>query len=458
MSILKKPFFLAMTAFVMILSCGCVNYAARNVGAYWSDFDSQDGSNQDVSSGYVVVDAVGARNGNSSSDGIGPFQGKGNGPSFSDPDVEFYEDFGDFDDQRVQETETETETKVEAETEVEAEKPKSSDEWAEIKVEAGATLSGLSESYSVAIGDIMKANELTDQHKLREGQTLFIPKSPDFVLNTLEHVKKLKDDAIARQKKAEPVKITEYAIKNGDTLWNVANAFDLDVNSLFGCNKLSETDILKVGSVIRVPNQDGIFVKVKSGQTVGGLAKQYGIFMEAIISANEIKKGATLTQGKEIFLPGAKVSISSETGGTKSAAARNAKEKVVARRGFGWPVVGKISSSYGWRRDPVRGGRDFHTGLDIRAPRGRPIVAAAAGRVVHSGWMGGYGRTIVISHPGGTTTLYGHSSKLLVGVGANVKRGQRIALVGSTGRSTGNHLHFEVRQKGRPMNPLKFIR
>jgi murein DD-endopeptidase MepM/ murein hydrolase activator NlpD len=278
------------------------------------------------------------------------------------------------------------------------------------------------------------------------------------VPSTLEHVKKLKDDAITKQKKAEPVRLTEYAIKNGDTLWNVANAFDLDVNSLFGCNKLSESDILKVGSVIRIPNQDGIFVTVKSGQTIGGLAKQYGIFTEAIISANEIKDGAALAQGKEIFLPGAKVSISAETSVAKGSVTRNVKEKVTAKRGFGWPVVGKISSSYGWRRDPVRGGRDFHTGLDIRAPRGRPIVAAAAGRIVHSGWMGGYGRSIVISHPGGTTTLYGHASKLLVGVGTNVKRGQRIALVGSTGRSTGNHLHFEVRQKGRPMNPLKFIR
>ena len=438
MSILKKPFFLAMTAFIMILSYCCVSHAAKNAGAYWSGFDSQDGSNPDISSGYVVVDAADARNSNLSLDGIGPF--KGNGPSFSEPDVEFYEDLDESDSQ------------------AEAERPKSSDEWAEIKVEAGATLSKLSESYNVTIGDIMKANELTDQHKLREGQTLFIPRSSDFVPNTLDHVKKLRDDALARLKQAKPVEITEYTIKNGDTLWSVANAFDLDVNSLFGCNKLSETDILKIGSVIRVPNQDGIFVAVKSGQIVGGLAKQYGIFAEAIVSANKMAEGAALTQGNEIFLPGAKVRVSSESSGTKRTVAGNVKEKVTAKRGFGWPVVGKISSSYGWRRDPVRGGKDFHTGLDIRAPKGRPIVAAAAGRVVHSGWMGGYGRTIVISHPGGATTLYGHASKLLVGVGANVKRGQRIALVGSTGRSTGNHLHFEIRQRGTPMNPLKFIR
>jgi murein DD-endopeptidase MepM/ murein hydrolase activator NlpD len=163
-------------------------------------------------------------------------------------------------------------------------------------------------------------------------------------------------------------------------------------------------------------------------------------------------------QGSQIFLPGAKVAAFVGNGGSRGAVASNVKEKVTSKRGFGWPVVGKISSPFGWRRDPIRGRRDFHTGLDIRAPKGRSVVASSAGRVVHSGWMGGYGRTIVISHPGNITTLYGHCSRLLVPVGANVKRGQGIALVGSTGRSTGNHVHFEVRSGGGPMNPIKFLR
>ncbi|MDR1885865.1 MAG: LysM peptidoglycan-binding domain-containing M23 family metallopeptidase [Synergistaceae bacterium] len=439
MGMLKKPFFLTMITFTIILSYGCVSYAAKNTGSYWSGFDSPDGTASDMSSGYVVVDAEDARNSNLGSDGIGPF--RGSGPSFNNPDAELYEE-GDEDG---------------SDQEDGAPASEQSQEWVEISVEAGATLSKLSEVYGIKVDDIAKANELTDQHKLREGQKLFIPRSPDLVPETLDHVRKLKNEDLARRKRADPVRLTEYTIKNGDTLWSVANTFDLDVNSLFGCNKLSDADILKVGAVIRVPNQDGIFVTVKSGQTVESLAKEYGIFVEAILSANEMTKEGALAKGGEIFLPGAKVSVFVETAGSRSAV-RNVKDKVTARRGFGWPVVGKISSPYGWRRDPVRGGRDFHTGLDIRAPRGRPIVASAAGKVVHSGWMGGYGRTIVISHPGGMTTLYGHTSKLLVNVGANVKRGQRIALVGSTGRSTGNHVHFEIRQNGSPMNPLKLIR
>jgi murein DD-endopeptidase MepM/ murein hydrolase activator NlpD len=409
----------------------CVSHATKNAGALWSGFDSQDGVDSGLSSGYVVVDAVDMRNGGS--DGIGPFQA--NAPSFNDPDIVLYEE-GD-----------------------EAERNAPGDEvnvvWKEVRVTAGDTLSKIAENHGLTIKEIMQANELTDEHNLREGQILYVPNSSEYVLETLAYVRKLKNEEISRKKQAKAVKITNYVVKDGDTLWSIANAFDLDINSLFGCNKLSDSNILKVGTTIRVPNQDGIMLVVKSGQTLDGLAKEYGVFMEAILSANEMSPGDVLVAGREIFLPGAKVSAFVESNGARVAVARSS---VSASQGFGWPVVGKISSSFGWRKDPVRGGRDFHTGLDIRAPRGRQIVASQGGKVVHSGWMGGYGKTIVISHSGGVTTLYAHCSSLLVKAGANVKRGQKIALIGSTGRSTGNHVHFEVRKSGTPMNPLKYIK
>jgi murein DD-endopeptidase MepM/ murein hydrolase activator NlpD len=435
---LKKKVLLAALIVTASLSFTCISYAGKRAGTYWYVIDSGDGINSDYSSGYVVVDAIDARNGEW--DGIGPFQG--DGPSFSSPGVEFYE-----------EGETQGDGQ-DAKQEPEA----VSGDWKPMTVEAGGTLSKISEKYGISIEDIMKANEITDQHRLREGQKLYIPNSPEAVETTLAYVTGLKNEALAKLKNASPVELKDYIVKNGDTLWSIANAFDLDVNTLFGCNKVSEGDILKVGAVVKVPNQDGIFVTVKSGQTVDKLAKEYSIYPEAIMSANRMDGASSLKQGGEIFLPGAKVAAFVESNGARRAVASGVKEKVTAKKGFGWPVVGKISSSYGWRRDPIRGRRDFHTGLDIRAPRGRPIVAASAGKVVHSGWMGGYGRTIVISHPGNVTTLYGHCSSLLVKAGTTVKRGQRIALVGSTGRSTGNHLHFEVRSGGSPMNPIKVLR
>jgi murein DD-endopeptidase MepM/ murein hydrolase activator NlpD len=306
----------------------------------------------------------------------------------------------------------------------------------------------------------MKVNELTDQHRLREGQKLYLPNSPEAIDVTLQHVRDLKNAETAKLKQALPIELTDYVVKNGDTLWKIANDFNLDVNSIFGCNKVSESDVLKVDSTIKIPNQDGILITVKQGHTLEKLAKEYGIFQEAITSANRLS-GDALTQGSQLFLPGAKAAASTDSGGKKSAAATtasNAKNKVTAKKSFAWPVVGKISSSYGWRRDPIRKGRDFHTGLDIRAPRGRTVVASAAGKVVHAGWMGGYGRAVVISHPGGITTLYGHNSKVLVKVGANVNRGQAIAQVGSTGKSTGNHVHFEVRVGGKQKNPIQYLR
>jgi murein DD-endopeptidase MepM/ murein hydrolase activator NlpD len=433
MTLKKKPFFIISIVVTALLTYTCVSHAAKSSGAYWVGFESEDGSDADILSGFIALDAIDARKDSDFKSGIGPF--RGDGPSFEEPDAAFEEEGAE-------------EPKGEPE-------PEESPYWKEIKVPAGGTLSGISEGSGIPIKDIMTANDLTDQHKLREGQGLFIPASTDFVLETLSHVRALKEEAIRKRKFTEPVKVTDYVIKGGDTLWKIANAFDLDVNSLFGSNKISETDVLKVGSTIRVPNQDGIFVTVKAGETVKGLASEYGIFEEAIRSANELAPDAALVKGREIFMPGAKVMAFVETPKGRKAVV---KEKVNAVKGFGWPVVGKISSPFGWRRDPVRGGRDFHTGLDIRAPGGRQIVASAAGKVVHSGWMGGYGKTVVIQHPGGITTLYGHCSKLLVKAGANVRRGERIALVGSTGRSTGNHVHFEVRKGGSPTNPLKVLR
>ena len=330
--------------------------------------------------------------------------------------------------------------------------------WKEITVKPGATLSSIAETYGISAEDIARANELKDRHKLREGQVLYIPDNADKVLETLHYVRFLREQKLAERKQASPIKVTAYVVQNGDTLWSIANAFDLDVNSLFGSNKLNDVNVLKPGKTIRVPNQDGIFVKLKKNDTLKKLANEYNIFVSAIAAANGFNEDAALSSGAEIFLPGAKAIafVDSERG--KSAVSGNAGRVERTVRGFGWPVIGQISSSFGWRRDPFNGGRDYHTGVDIRAPRGRTIVAAAAGQVVYSGWMSGYGKTVVVNHPGGATTLYAHCSSTNVRSGQQVRRGQAIAGVGSTGRSTGNHLHFEIRRNGSPVNPLKLMR
>jgi murein DD-endopeptidase MepM/ murein hydrolase activator NlpD len=120
---------------------------------------------------------------------------------------------------------------------------------------------------------------------------------------------------------------------------------------------------------------------------------------------------------------------------------------------IGLPVHGRLTSGFGERFHPILGYRRFHAGLDLAASAGTPIVAAADGRVVGAGWRGGYGQQVEIAHTGGIDTLYGHMSRIAAHAGELVRKGQVIGYVGSTGLSTGPHLHFEVTKNGRPVNP-----
>ncbi|MFL6335329.1 MAG: peptidoglycan DD-metalloendopeptidase family protein [Pyrinomonadaceae bacterium] len=123
-----------------------------------------------------------------------------------------------------------------------------------------------------------------------------------------------------------------------------------------------------------------------------------------------------------------------------------------------WPVEGESTDSFGYRGNPFGGGgAEFHPGQDIAAPRGTPVLAPADGTVIEAGWKNGYGQTIVIDHGNGLTTRYGHLSKVEVAVGQELKRNEELGLVGSTGRSTGPHLHYEVRLGDLPVSPLHYL-
>ena len=122
-----------------------------------------------------------------------------------------------------------------------------------------------------------------------------------------------------------------------------------------------------------------------------------------------------------------------------------------------WPAEGEITSPFGWRVHPIFGTQRLHTGIDIGADYGDAIRAADGGVVIHADWMGGYGNAVIIDHGDGISTLYAHKSQLLVDEGQTVAKGQTVARCGSTGYSTGPHLHFEVRQNGSPVNPLNYL-
>jgi murein DD-endopeptidase MepM/ murein hydrolase activator NlpD len=137
--------------------------------------------------------------------------------------------------------------------------------------------------------------------------------------------------------------------------------------------------------------------------------------------------------------------------GSSASAATTSVDPAPSGRGFIWPVTGPLTSGFGWRW-----GR-MHEGIDIAVPTGTPVAAAASGTVIYAGWMGGYGNLVVIDHGGGVSTAYGHNSSVAAGVGQPVAQGQVIAYSGSTGHSTGPHVHFEVRVNGSPVDPLGYL-
>jgi LysM repeat protein len=250
--------------------------------------------------------------------------------------------------------------------------------------------------------------------------------------------------------------ITNYAVQAGDTISTIAKKFGVNINTLLWENNLTAYSMIKPGQILRVLPVSGLSYKVKSGDTLQKIAKTYQADIDQIIDYNELASATAIKIGQTLVIPkGVKPVTYAANYGTSQ---NNASIKniflppaaVNSSTRLQWPTnTHYISQYYGWR----------HTGVDIANKTGSPIYAAESGKVEVAGWNnGGYGNYTIINHGGGIKTLYGHQSKILVKAGDVVNRGQVIGLMGSTGRSTGPHLHFEVRVNGAFKNPLNYIR
>jgi len=190
------------------------------------------------------------------------------------------------------------------------------------------------------------------------------------------------------------------------------------------------------------PPTAGVYHIVTRGLTLWRIARAYGVELELLAKVNGIEDPTFIKTGQKLFIPGA----------TRVLEIEPYRPPATISAGFIWPVKGIVSSSYGYRKG------SFHSGIDIAAPRGEKVVAAKAGVVIYSGrWFRGYGNMVIIEHEDHTITLYAHNSSNLAKKNQRVKQGDPIATVGSTGRTRGTHLHFEIRVGNNPVNPLLYL-
>lgn len=237
-----------------------------------------------------------------------------------------------------------------------------------------------------------------------------------------------------------------YKVKSGDTISSIALKFGLtNISTLISVNGIDNVRTLRAGQKLRIPNQDGISYTVEKGASLSSVSAKYKVSVSEIVDVNELADGA-LAIGQELFIPGARMD---------SSALRKAMGEL-----FVCPISAgyRISSYFGRRADPFTGVASSHTGIDLACPMGTPINASMSGKVVYVGWSNIFGNYVIINHGNGYQTLYGHMSKTLCRTGQTVGQGTRIGLVGSTGYSTGPHLHFTVYKNGKLVDPLSLIK
>lgn len=244
----------------------------------------------------------------------------------------------------------------------------------------------------------------------------------------------------------QPVKFQTYTVKSGDTILEIARSFGLsNISTLIAVNDIANVRQLRSGQKIRIPSIDGLVYTVQSGDSLNSLSVKYHVALEDLLDVNDLDS-QILPVGMSLFIPGAK--LSSDT-------LRNAMGEL-----FVYPLTGKwrFTSMFGPRADPFTGVKSFHTGVDMAMPTGTPVRAAMSGKVATVGYTNIYGNYVIINHGNGYQTLYAHLSKTLVKTGVRVDQSTKIGLVGSTGYSTGPHLHFTVYKNGKLIDPMTVLK
>lgn len=242
------------------------------------------------------------------------------------------------------------------------------------------------------------------------------------------------------EKELPGLKFYSYSVKKDDTFWTILARSSQDIDTLLSVNGFTTPKDIRPGKKIYIPNMRGVVMKEAGSAAVTRVLRDSQIRPEYVYRIN----GSRDLNKKYIFVPNGKLS--------------NLERSLFLGTGFMAPLQRKsgphVTSRFGTRRSPFNQRyTEFHAGVDVSCPRGSDVLAARDGRVVFSGFYGGYGNLVILQHEYGYRSFYGHLSRTMVKAGDRIKRGQVIARSGNTGRTTGPHLHFEVRRGSMAVNP-----
>ncbi len=322
--------------------------------------------------------------------------------------------------------------------------------------------------------EVINTDNFTDYYQKEEADNggLEITDS-NFITFVKEYkfTKKVAEKPKLEEKKIEPVEMLTYKVVSGDSLNKISKKTGVSVDTLKIHNSSIRNGKLKVNQKLTFPSKNGIIYKIKKGDSLSRVARKYGIKTSSIIKNNSIEP-RRLKIGQKIFLPNVSYrkilqlenykKVSEEP--KQSSKIEKSKEKKESQKkgsrkslGFAMPIKYRgVASRFGNRFHPVLKRYILHTGVDLVA-KYVPLRASKDGRVTYAGYMGGYGKIIIIKHANNYETRYAHLSVISTKVGERVKQGEFIGKTGKTGRVTGPHLHFEIRYKGVPKNPMKYL-
>lgn len=277
--------------------------------------------------------------------------------------------------------------------------------------------------------------------------------APSAVLSSAIEAEAEMSTSISDKNRAD---VYDYKVETGDTLSGLAQKFGVSIDSIRWINSLDTVAAIKPGQTLKIPPITGIVHKVKKGDTVYSVAKYYNTDAQGIVDypfntfTND--ESFALAVGQTLYIPdGVMPKVDLWAPGDLYVAQKTPNAgTVVASGSFIWPTSGVISQGFKW----------YHRAIDIANGTGTPILAADSGKVILAGWPDnvGYGNRVLIDHGNGFITLYAHMSKVSVVAGQTVKRGEQIGQIGSTGRSTGPHCHFEIRASGKTQDPMAYLR